>query len=192
VTLKLHSTSAPIKLHKDIICKHCPFFDKAFNGSFEEAASKHINLESEELQPVQECIRWIYSGGIFQEAPAPDFLQLCKLWVLADKWCMPTLQNLVIDRLEKEAKRKLIPGSTITYIYSKTLPNSKLRGIANEICAWNMSEQTFRTTSKEYPDEFWKDLCGALLKKRQVDMQAYYISEADKNKKFEKRGNYYV
>jgi hypothetical protein len=112
--------------------------------------------------------------------------------VLADKWGVPKLQNEVIDRLAIEAKTEVIPGSTMTYIYDNTLPSSMLRGIALDICAWNMSKPTFQNYNSKYPSEFWQDLCGAIFEKQAKDEEDGYVRDPYGRNNFKKRKDYYV
>jgi hypothetical protein len=62
---------------------------------------------------------------------ADEDMSLAELWVLADKLCVPALQNLIIDTIYKICiTRDLATTPTFHYIYKNTESGSLLRRLA--------------------------------------------------------------
>ncbi|KAE9376554.1 hypothetical protein N431DRAFT_288501, partial [Stipitochalara longipes BDJ] len=97
----------PFTLHKDILCKDSPFFDRAFNGNFKEGETQTMILEDIEPSIFGLFLCWLYSGDIAQrkvgekeeETLNQTPVQLAKLWILAERFMMPKLQNSVINEI---------------------------------------------------------------------------------------------
>ncbi|KAI1465845.1 POZ domain-containing protein [Daldinia caldariorum] len=52
------------KLHKSIICPRCPYFNKAFNGQFQEATTGELIVKDQKAIEVDLVIRYLYTGKI--------------------------------------------------------------------------------------------------------------------------------
>ncbi|MCJ1390261.1 hypothetical protein MMC18_003119 [Xylographa bjoerkii] len=87
-------------------------FEKAFKGSFTEATKGTIHLEAADPVAIELFICWLYRGASALTPAADDFVPLLRLYVLADMWCLPVLQNSIIDMIfdwfeSKTPKRRL-------------------------------------------------------------------------------------
>jgi hypothetical protein len=94
---------------------------------------------------------------------------LAELWVLADKICIPALQNLVMDTIVKVfSARNWIPVFTYSYIFKNTNSGSALRRLAVTQTAYGMTEEKLLRYS-EAP-QMLLDLSAFLL--RAIHMQS--------------------
>jgi hypothetical protein len=90
---------------------------------------------------------------------------LAELWVLADKMCIPALQNLVIDTMFKvSSARNWIPAFTYSYIYKNTNSGSALRRLAVTQTAYGITEENLLEFSEAYPPQMLLDLSAFLLR----------------------------
>ena len=100
---------------------------------------------------------------------------MAELWVLADKICIPTLQNLVIDTMFKASSaRNWIPVFTYSYIYKNTNSGSALRRLAVTQTAYGITEENLLEFSEAYPPQMLLDLSAFLL--RIIHMQDKALS----------------
>lgn len=51
-------------VHKDLLCKKAPFFDKMFNGQFLEGHSQSAQLPEDDAITFKLFVAWIYHGII--------------------------------------------------------------------------------------------------------------------------------
>lgn len=92
-------TSAPFLVHKDLLTCLVPFFKSAFNGAFLEASQGEIHLHDEMPTAFGIFLNWLYRGHKVLRLPTDDIQPHIDLYVMAEKWCMPYLQNAVLDRI---------------------------------------------------------------------------------------------
>lgn len=50
-------------LPKQLLCDLSPFFDRAFNGPFQEGIEQKMKLEDTDITSFQHVIRWMYMGS---------------------------------------------------------------------------------------------------------------------------------
>ncbi|KAF7886977.1 uncharacterized protein EAF02_003624 [Botrytis sinoallii] len=94
--------SGHFQLHKSILCEKVPYFEKMFNGNFEEGTTNSATLPEDDPEAFNILISWIYSDQVF-----PVGLRECthetwcvgKLYLLADKLCLPDLMDRILDEL---------------------------------------------------------------------------------------------
>ncbi|KAI1390354.1 BTB/POZ protein [Hypoxylon trugodes] len=76
------------KLHKAITCSRCPYFNKAFNGHFKEAATGDLTIKEQIPEYVDQAIRYLYTGKAPEDTleswpidlfKVADFLQIKSL-----------------------------------------------------------------------------------------------------------------
>ena len=84
-------------VQKDLLCFLSEFFNKAFNGAFQEAQQDEIYLKDENPTAIELFIGWLYRGAGALTTTDKCLATLLELYLTADKWCMPALQNAVID-----------------------------------------------------------------------------------------------
>src|SRR5436853_4538728 len=88
----------PFDAHIELLCSSSPFFEHALNGRFIEAETKTVPLSDDDPDAFAEFLSWLYRDKIFETNKSPGWLELSKLWILADMLGVPTLQNEVMAR----------------------------------------------------------------------------------------------
>lgn len=112
VHLAVGKEEVPYDAHIELLCSKSQFFDRALNGNnytfthncpsaehhtigrFVEADTKYIPLPDDCPDAFADLLSWVYSGNVSLEArlppspdgPPPTWFDLCKLWILADKY----------------------------------------------------------------------------------------------------------
>ncbi|XMA14311.1 hypothetical protein WAI453_007102 [Rhynchosporium graminicola] len=98
-------------VHKEIICRHSEILKAAFNGKFVEGETQQYRLEDVSQDVFRLVVEWCYSRNLTLLQLANDHeyfdsseehaenLTLVKVWILADVFQMPQLQNEVITSM---------------------------------------------------------------------------------------------
>ncbi|CZR66762.1 uncharacterized protein PAC_16663 [Phialocephala subalpina] len=152
ITIGTGDLQKSFNVHKTPLCKKIPYFDKMFNGSFEEASTQRATFPEDHLVPFMLLIGWVYTKTIeipkslecdgSEEDPAPHpTTHLLRLFVLAEKLMVPKLADATIDLLSKYCAASCILPH-IEYLneeYKETPEDSKLRlwiarAIAHQFC----------------------------------------------------------
>ena len=88
-----------------------------------------------------------------QFAP-PSYLNLAKVWILANFLGNDLLCNVVIDRLLTKLdglpRHKIVPSS-LQYIFEKMSEGSKFRRLVLDVMAARMTGNCFKSNGAEYP-----------------------------------------
>lgn len=116
-------------VHKDFICHYSPFFHAAFNGRFVEGQTQIMELEDVEPAAFHLFVSWLYSQRLMDEQEeSPSATTLIRLWLLADRFLIPRLQNEVLAAVDKlRCSQTQRPGGPYHSVYNNTLPGSPLR-----------------------------------------------------------------
>jgi len=84
-------------IHKNLICYHSPFFAAAFNGNFIEGITQSMTLDVDK-EAFGVLVNWFYSQGVVSEfGVQPTVVTLARVWIMAERFMMPLLQNKVMD-----------------------------------------------------------------------------------------------
>jgi hypothetical protein len=83
-------------VHKGLFVAKSPFFEKCFGVGMKEANENVVNLPEDEPSGFEIVVEWVYANRI-----QASKLRLTPInaYVLADKLCMPDLQNAIIDTI---------------------------------------------------------------------------------------------
>jgi len=148
------------KVHPQLLCKSLPYFDKAFNGSFKEAREKRIELTHESPVGFGYIMRWLYTGSVDCNPPnsSATLFTLCRLWVAADRYCAPWLQNQIADTIIDAESTP--PLDDVRYVYNSTTSDMPLRTLIVDLAAWRRTGKFFDKIN-ELPTAAIGDLCGA-------------------------------
>lgn len=125
-------------IHKVVACR-CPYFERAFQGSFIESQTQSITVNANP-DILGFLVEWMYTQLLpSPHVPYPTPKQLCHLWILADMLLLPDLQNQAINSyyektlLQGDAnyydRMGLVGAAQTTIIWKKTATNSPLRRI---------------------------------------------------------------
>ena len=110
ISILVGPTRKSFAAHKDLLCKLVPYFASAFSGAFAEARTSEIYLADEDPAAIEQFISWMYRGSKGLTATSNDLVPLVELYVLADMWCAPMLQNNLIDVLIDHFHEQKVDG----------------------------------------------------------------------------------
>lgn len=125
----------------------------AFNGPFLEGETQTYNIDDTSVGAFRFLVQWIYQQsldvGQFKIQAEQDRLKerevnweaseeqsLLELWVLADKFHIPELQNVAIHTIVTLSNRlfRQLGPPRFPYIYENTSVGSPLRRFAVDLC----------------------------------------------------------
>lgn len=151
-------------VHKGLICHYSSYFRGALEGRFREAKSRTITLPSEDKEGFRVFFSWIYTGRLYDaETDAGDktwtpAYALFRGYVFADAKIIPTLKNVIIDRLmDLKCSRNCIPTSQMPYVWSNTTEGDKLRQLFIDwLTMGSLTPGFFNNNRAAYPaDLLW-------------------------------------
>ncbi|KAH6671101.1 hypothetical protein B0J14DRAFT_88381 [Halenospora varia] len=150
-----------LQLHKQHACHYSPVLNKAFNNILLESQTQTYTLKDTTSLACRLLVQWLYTQRFSSFTPQerlteplqnPDeasrksyfqrFFSFVRLWVLADKLMILTLQNQVMDELVRASTAVQYPVflPVLEFIYGHIVTGSPLRRLAvemlNERCAW--------------------------------------------------------
>ncbi|KAI1610601.1 hypothetical protein EDD36DRAFT_329602 [Exophiala viscosa] len=105
------------KLHRKLLVEKSPFFDNCLNSRMKESFTNEVVLPEDSYRGFELVADWIYSEKVPYieiSGDQDDTTPGRYAYVLADKFCMPELQNALIDRLADYWTRQHIYAGTIT------------------------------------------------------------------------------
>jgi hypothetical protein len=128
-------------LHKMLVCKEAAYFDKAFNGSFEEASKQECSLLDEEPVAFELFVSYIYASHFPDDVNAvtgvdPVYGPITKFYVLADKLLMSnTAKTASLDALIKARATSglRLDDTTIKFVLAHTAEECPLRQLVFDI-----------------------------------------------------------
>jgi hypothetical protein len=169
------------RVHKYVLCKKVPYFDKMFKGAWKEASDKIGIVSEDTVEAFDLLIAWVYFDTIrplerissdrrFSWDPIP-------FWKLADKFCPPKLQDEIMDisHTSYHTSNVVLSHNQIESCYKDTLEGSPLRRYAvqtliyvlfnfDNVLAWSIT--TFQAALKSN-DDLAKDYLTAVRGIRQ-------------------------
>ncbi|TVY53584.1 hypothetical protein LCER1_G007375 [Lachnellula cervina] len=133
-------------VYKEFICYYSPFFNAAFNGSFEEGATQSIDIVDVHRKVFGLFVNWIYTQNVVPEqddaSNAPSSTTLIELWLLGDRFLIPRLQNEVLAVLDQRRIKRRINSATYDRVYDNTVQGSPLRRYLAQTTATSFSLKT--------------------------------------------------
>lgn len=91
-------------IHKEKLCSCSPFFEAAFKGNFLEAQTKSMILEGVDPKAFSDFLDWVYTSADY----LPSVLKrLLPLWLLAQRFMIPALQNRIMCLICYHAMNRL-------------------------------------------------------------------------------------
>lgn len=179
---KVKLKSEAFDVHKEILAKHCVFFDNAGNGPFKEASTGIIDLCDDDPDAMKAVLQFCYTGDYtpgtamhakvrtFSLQPTIIFWHL-KVYALAEKYNMKELKDKALLKFEDAAELELKSQSAffpaiIGYVYDSTPPKDRgLRDLVINITKRNLNkflEQPEFESMMEENGDFGKDLVKAI------------------------------
>jgi hypothetical protein len=165
----------PFNVHLGLICDCSPYFNKLFKDRYTVVKTEPIRLPDDNPDTFAEFLCWAYRGVIFQSQPSssslftssPLWIDLCRLWVLADKFEVRPLQDLVIKhcQMKHNETTELVEKEVIDFVYRSTPPDSPLRQMMVAFWTQRVTEALFSRDKHDLPRPFLEDLCLEWMKK---------------------------
>lgn len=124
------------------------------------AASPPISSSEEDGKEEDDDEEEITSLATEQEYACHEY-NLIKLWVAADRLLVPSLQNLIIRKLEDMWDTTDGPFASTTwvpYIYKHTATDCPLRKLVVDCYAYCLTARHLKTCEGSFPNEFLFDL----------------------------------
>ncbi|KAH6671105.1 hypothetical protein B0J14DRAFT_515200, partial [Halenospora varia] len=172
-------------VHKEFACRNSPVLDRAFNSEFIEGQTQTYTLEDNTPAAFRFFVQFLYQEKMtldyHNEDPSDDldhgrygdeyFLKclkqeqdLVQLWILAEKFLIPKLQDQILDHLYR---LRLACGPVTrpicNYVYSNTEPGSQLKKFVVDSWAWHLSAQILKQVGDQLPREMLLDLAVGYL-----------------------------
>jgi hypothetical protein len=119
----------------DLICYQSPVFKAAFEGQFLEGRTLTMTLDDVDSKLFGLLVHWFYTEDVFikdlevvnnktisQECLDKNSILLANLWLLADRFLIPLLQNNIMDVLLSSNWSSTSEGvfDLVLYIYEST------------------------------------------------------------------------
>ena len=158
-------------MHKNFICHYSPFFDAAFNNSnFVEGTTQTMDLDADP-KVFALFVNWVYcqtlEGPFDQAFKGEDYFYL---WIMADRFLVPRLQNAVLRKFAETARG--LPQAVfqdecvqcVQYIYRNTTKGSPLRRL---LLQGFMVGDRFRTMTQDLescPQEMILEMYAIVVK----------------------------
>jgi hypothetical protein len=143
VTVFVGAQKKKYVLHKMLVCREAPYFDKAFNGSFEEASNQHCFLLDEAPSAFELFVAYIYTNRFADDVLAVAgvlsvYEPIVTFYVLADKLLMSkTAKTASLDALIKAraTSASRLDEITIKFVLAHTAEECPLRKLVlNMMC----------------------------------------------------------
>ncbi|KAK0100224.1 hypothetical protein ONS95_008189 [Cadophora gregata] len=159
--------------HKEFVCRHSKVLEAAFNSGFIEGQSQTYRLEDTSPAAFRLLMEWFYLEKLTLLQTSPGYvldvtdmqqefnedMSLAELWVLAEKFAMPVLQNKIIDSMQQIVLiGDSIPSRTFQYIYANTAAGSALRKYAVKTCVRYRNEGQYSENADLHPPQMMVDI----------------------------------
>lgn len=148
VKFEVGDTQSTFHVHLDHLCAASSYFTAAFTKDFLEAQGNFMKLPEDDPDIFELLVRWLYTKEL--AVPVTDtkedcnehYLQLCKLYVSADKYRILALKNYIVDyffmlklKLASHPLYNAPQMNVVYYVYKNTTGSCALRKL---LIAWNV------------------------------------------------------
>jgi len=148
----------------------------AFNSQLLEGQTQTYRLDDITPTVFLLFVQWLYSqefkiislgnpGNHWDDAP-PAFetqhSEFVQLWILADRFLIPRLQNQVMREIERAFKLQ-VTTAWIPHAYAGTSPDSPLRYLAVDISLYEISSSWVKKHPEHFPVEILLDLAERVV-----------------------------
>lgn len=177
VTLVVGETKTAFHVHEADLFEASPFFEAAFTSDFRESSERIMTLPEDDDSIFGVFVDWLYRQR-YDIPPTPygsgtdydRFIQPLKLFVLADKYGVRSLRNLIVSQMFLAFKwDKGSPSlDSMAYVYEHTSQNATIRKfLTNRMALTNnpawFVEARIQTWLRNHPD-ISADLIASLAK----------------------------
>ncbi|KAF7956584.1 hypothetical protein EAE96_003918 [Botrytis aclada] len=123
-----------IRVHKDLLRKKIPYFDKMFDGPWIESANNSATFPEDTVESFDLLVGWVYSGSLRplqEDTKVNDRLgwDTFDLYVLCEKFCLVEVMDEIMDAVRTyERTRGLFMGvKEMVMAYVMSQDGSKYR-----------------------------------------------------------------
>jgi hypothetical protein len=135
ITIIVGAEKKKFVLHKRLVCRKAPYFDKMFNGNFKKAKTQDCCLQEEEASAFEVFVSYIYTGRFPEDVNAVSgitsvYEPIVKFYVLADKLLMSkAAKTAALDALVKTRTLSCLRmnKTTIKFVLNQTADDCPLR-----------------------------------------------------------------
>ncbi|TVY71185.1 hypothetical protein LSUE1_G008209 [Lachnellula suecica] len=177
-----------------------PVFAAAFNSEFIEGQTQIYRPEDTDPQVFRLLTQWMYTKSLRYISPGSEAegqqhlhnLQLAiHLWVLADRFCIPPLQNhAMVDIVSIAYHYQTYPIHSLNFVWENTATGSPLRHYLLDFAALGIDAAGFQASRNESPREMLLELTmnfAQALKQFNVPLvpvvaESYYIAVGAENR----------
>ena len=182
-------------IDKEHVSHYSPVLNAAFNSSFVEGQTQSYNLDDIRPDAFRLFVQWLYTQNFYtlneislaDEEPTSEMavttMKLCQerdlniiqVWLLADKFIIPRLQNYAMNCFLKilqnqRDKHKGVYRSThwIPHVYAdgRTSPDSPLRHLAIDTCLYSTSSLWANAHPDHFPHQMLMEMCSQTILSR--------------------------
>ena len=145
------------RVHRKLALQESEMFNAAFsNDMYQEGAESCMSLPTVDLHIFRMFTHWLYSRRCpFCSVLNPNrkdknlFAALCKLYLFAEQYMIPTLKNHLLRPLFRCAKKRIPRHEEVWYMYENTPPNSAVRKMLSECMGFYLPLNWFAGEGKE-------------------------------------------
>ncbi len=125
------------QVHESVLAR-CLFFRKCLSSGMREQQEKVINLPEDNADDIDIIIKWLYGQKDLEET---DILRVASAYGTANKFCLPELENALIDAFRNIcATHRLNPGEAMLIWHAASegcmLRNLLVNQLHHDICNW--------------------------------------------------------
>lgn len=161
VTLVVGETKTAFQVHEADLFEASPVFKAAFTADFRESSERTMTLPEDDEVIFELFVNWLYRQRYDIPSPPtdPEKLEPIKLFVLADKYDVRSLKNLVVSQLFLAFKTGAATPSldAISHAYKHSSQNSTMRKLLTDRLTsmddpgW-FQEESIQTWLRNHPD----------------------------------------
>lgn len=191
VTLYVGTDEQKFIAYKDVLCNKVPYFDKMFNGGFEEANTLIARFPEDDPKPFDLMLGWVYEGtlprlvniligeSISQHVFFHGNWKTVELYALAEKFWFPELMDLIIDnnRDHHKKNRHFPTCERMKQGYALTSSGSLIRKYMSLCYAYVVMND------KSHPSRALSNISGLLLNTPDLNLDFFTDLERDERKR---------
>jgi hypothetical protein len=118
ITVGIATPPQTFTIHRNLICSASQFFNKAFNGDFDESHARCMKLPHESHEAFQALYHWLYTGNLFckkflMEPLIEEDVYWLHIYAMADNLLIHKLSldtySIIRNYFSKKKKKKNSP-----------------------------------------------------------------------------------
>ncbi|KAF2743674.1 hypothetical protein M011DRAFT_480617 [Sporormia fimetaria CBS 119925] len=168
-TIHVGTPSTPFTLHSSLLIKNSPYFRAALTGPFQESTTQTITLPDIHPSTFELLVTYLYTRSIsplpFKDSK-PAYYTLLHLYILADRLCIESLRNTIVDTiadLADDTNSVLTPSDT-RILYEQIPPHAPIRSLVLDLFAFKKTDKLLAEHEDRWHAGFLRDLV-VLLKR---------------------------